>query len=249
MATNPSDFVTLGGGKMYIDPFVNGKPSGKWQYFGLTTSPSVSIDMETMEHINTEGPTQAVDKTIVKKQSGTMSWSSDQIDMQMLSRAFFGEVTALSGDKTITAENVAVGDFIDVGAIGGSVSITSDSVDLEADTDYKYDTKTGMIEIIDDSNISGGAIEVSVSGADNAEAVEAFKNTKLEAALMFVGDTATGTAIKVEFFKCSIRQDGEFALKGDDWLNIGFVCDILKDETKDANAGSQFFKITKLAVN
>ena len=114
------------------------------------------------------------------------------------------------------------------------------------DEDYKYNPKSGLIEILADSLSD---IEVSISGGDKSQAVEAFKNTKLEASLMFVGESATGAQIKVEFFKCSIRQDGEFALKGDDWLNIGFTCDILKDESKDPQTGSQFFRISYLGSN
>ena len=243
MPSNPSEFVTLAGGKMYIDRYIDGKPSGKWQYFGLTTSPSVSIDMETLEHINTEGPTHSVDKTIVKKQNGTMSWSSDQIDLEMLARAFYGEVvTQTANDKVITIDGAMIGDLVDTGATGASVDIAG----LIVDEDYKYNKKTGLVEFLTEQS---GKLEISVSGGAIPPSVEAFKNTKLEAALMFVGESATGTQLKVTFYKCSIRQDGEFSLKGDDWLNIGFSADILKDETKDPTKGSQFFKIEYLGSN
>lgn len=238
---NSTDFVTLAGGKMYIDPYKDGKPSGKWQYFGLTTAPQVSIEIETLEHINTEGPTQAVDKTIVQKQSGFISWTSDEMSPAMLSRAFYGEVIELDTTKTLSFTDLKAGDFINLDTTGGDL----DAGALVEDEDYKFDAKRGMVEILKDTPEA----EFSVSGANVAQAVEAFRKTKLEAALMFVGESATGSAIKTEFFKCSIRQDGEFALKSDEWMSIGFSADILKDETKDPNLGSQFFKLTLLGTN
>ena len=235
-----SDYVTLGGGRMYIDVYKDGKPTCKWQYFGLTTAPSLSTDMETLEHINTEGPTQAVDKTIVKKQSATLSWTSDEISVNMLARAFYGEVaTQTAADKTITLSGAMIGDLVDTGATGASVSIDG----LVADEDYKYNEKTGLIEFLTEQSAE---LEISVSGGKANVSVSAFKNAKLEAAIMFMGDSATGTAMKFEAYKCSIRQDGEFSLKGDEWLSIGFTADILKDESRPA--GDQFFKFTELEV-
>jgi len=58
------------------------------------------------------------------------------------------------------------------------------------------------------------------------------------------GGAATGSAMKATFYKCSLRADGDFALKGDDWLSISFSVDILKDETRAA--GNQFFEICAL---
>ena len=235
-----SDYVTLGGGRMYIDVYKDGKPTGKWQYFGLTTAPSLSTAMETLEHINTEGPTQAVDKTIVKKQSATLSWTSDEISVNMLARAFYGEVaTQTVADKTITLSGAMIGDLVDTGATGGSVSIDG----LVADEDYKYNEKTGLVEFLTEQSAE---LEISISGGKANVSVSAFKNAKLEAAIMFMGDSATGTAMKFEAYKCSIRQDGEFNLKGDDWLSIGFTADILKDESRPQ--GDQFFKFTELEV-
>ena len=233
-----SDYVTLGGGKFYIDVYKDGKPSGKFEYFGLTTAPTISTDVETLEHINTEGATQAVDKTIVKKQSATLNFTSDEISMQMLSRAFYGEVgqSETSISKSISG-GVSKGDIVDLGVFGGSCEIDG----LNENEDFTYNAKGGFVEFLKDISDD---IEISVSGGASNDFVSAFKTSKLEASLMFIGESATGSRIKADFYKCSIRQNGEFALKGDDWLSVSFTADVLKDESR--SVGDQFFKITLL---
>ena len=86
-----SDYVTLGGGKLYIDVYKEGKPTGRFEYFGLSSEVSIKTELEKLEHTNTEGATQAIDKTIVKSQSASMSFKSDEISIKNLARAYFCE--------------------------------------------------------------------------------------------------------------------------------------------------------------
>lgn len=240
-----SDYITLGGGKLYIDKFdENGKPTGKFEYFGLTTGISISTDIEKLEHTNTEGKMQAIDKTIIKKQSASMSWTSDEISPEMLSRAFLGEINKITGESTLSFTNAKAGDFFDLNTYGGTVTVNSGGTALEKDKDYKIDEKSGMLEVLLDKNIKNGTLEVQITGGAEKQSIGAFKNAKLEARLLFIGDVACGNAMKVLFHKCNISQDGEFALKGDEWLSIGFKADILKDETR--KNGDQFFSITAI---
>lgn len=241
MAVSSND-ITLGGGKLYIDILENDKPTGRLVYFGLTTGISVSTELDKLEHTNTEGPVQAIDKVVVRKQTATISFSSDDINAKNLARAFLGDVAETLEAKAIEIKSGAtVGSVYDTGAYFATITVASNNVSLAEGKDYTYDKKSGLVEIIDSTNISEGTLTITPEGGVNNEMVEALKHGKLEAQLLFVGNTATGTSCKAIFNKVSLMQDGEFALKGEEWLSLGFRGDILKDESKPA--GQQFFVI------
>ncbi|WP_298083204.1 hypothetical protein [uncultured Campylobacter sp.] len=238
-----SDYVTLGGGKLYIDVYKEGKPTGRFEYFGLSSDVSIKTELEKLEHTNTEGATQAIDKTIVKSQSASMSFKSDEISIKNLARAYFGETSQSEKTANVKITDAKAGEIVDLGAVGGNLSATvgGGGTAPKKDEDYKYHANSGIVEFLKDIS---GEVTLALSAGIQKEKMSAFKNSKLECALMFIGEAATGSAMKATFYKCSLRADGDFALKGDDWLSISFSVDILKDETRAA--GNQFFEICAL---
>lgn len=228
--------ITFGGGKLYIKP----KGEEAFKYFGTTDSMSISTEVEKKEHMNTESAIPSIDAEVITKQSASLSWSSADMSIEMMSFAFRGEVSTTTPPTTLK-QNIKAPCIIDTHAYGGEVDVKLGSSALKKD-DYKFDARTGLLEIL--KITTPGELVVTITGAKEAKRFDAFKSAKTEASLMFISDAAIGNAFKYEFYKVNISQDGEMALKGDDFMSVSFSANVLKDESKPE--GEQFYKITEL---
>lgn len=244
MATS-SDFITLGGGKLYIQRYdKNGGLVGNMEYFGLTKDVTLTTDKETLEHENTEKATKTIDKKITTKQTATLSFTSDEISPDMLALAFWGEVGEIEAVTSGEYEDIAVGTAIDTGAFGATVALKSGSKTLTLGTDFTFEPKTGILTIIDDTNITSKKVSATFTNTKKHTSVEAFVNTTVEARLVFVSDANVGKSYRYTFWKTSISQSGDFGLKTDDWASLSFEADVLKDDKQ--LTGSEFFSIVEL---
>lgn len=241
---NSSDFITIGGGKLYIQKYDASGNLEPLRYFGLTSNISLKTDVEFLEHENTEGAIKTTDKKIVKKQSVAIDFSTDEISPDMLALAFLGEKHV---NTAITSAEYSVdvaGAIIDTGAVLANLVLKSGSKTLEVGVDYTFSPRSGLLEILKLDNVTSNKVTATFTNAKTTTDIYALKGTTLEAKLIFIGDVASGKAYKYTFHKVSLAQSGEFSLKGDDWFNIAFSGEVLKDEKQ--KSGSQFFNIMEL---
>lgn len=243
MATS-SDFITLGGGKLYMQRIKDGALTGDMEYFGLTDEISLKTDKEEIEHENTEGAVKTVDKKVVKKQTATLSFTTSEISPDMLALAFWGEKGEINAVTTGSYENVVVNAPIETGAYGGNITLKSGTKTLVLGTDFTFTPKDGVLTIIDGTNVTANKVTATFTNTKKRAKVEAFVNTAIEAKLVFISDANVGKSFKYTFHKTSISQSGEFVLKGDDWLTLNFEGEVLKDDSQ--TSGSQFFSIEEI---
>lgn len=124
----------------------------------------------------------------------------------------------------------------------------ADAVTYTAGTDYQVNTllkdnTIGRILFLESGTIvEGDEIHVTYNyKAVNYTQIRAFTETIVEGKIRFVSDNPVGTQQELEIWRASITPDGDTAMIGDDWSTLGFVAEILKDES---NVDSPYMNIT-----
>lgn len=113
---------------------------------------------------------------------------------------------------------------------------------------YELDYTTGSLWIESDAPDILGDVQLVVSydrTASTREVVISSDNV-VEGALRFVSDNPEGENMSYFFPKVSISPDGDYALKGDDWQQIGFTAEVL---VRDCNTNAVYaYRDTKVAA-
>lgn len=249
----------LGGGKLYFAEYDDTGTYGDFAYFGRTDDDlTMSLEVETLQHENTEGPTTEVDFEIETKKSIGFNITTDDMSQTMVARFFRGTVaTTAQTSGTLSAGSIGpvnVGGLYELGFIKFSaVSLVQDNADTITyveGTDYAVDLGAGTIEILEGSSIAADAT-IHVTGAYDTvsyDTVEVGTKTKLEGKFKFISEQSTGIRKKVTMHKASIIPSGDFALKGTkEWKKCSFAVKVLKDETITTNGLSKYMKIEEIA--
>lgn len=249
----------LGGGKLY---FSEENEDGSFQpfgYWGRTDDDlSLTIDVETLEHENTEDATTEVDFEIETKKTIGGNITTDEMSQKMVGRFFRGTVntTAQTSGSLVAAAIGPVNEGglyeLDFIAFTDGTVVVKDVTDLTTyteGTDYSVDLGAGTIEILAGTTIPADAV-LHVSGdyaAVSFDTVEVGTKTKLTGKFKFISDQSTGIRKKVTMHKTSVIPSGDFALKGTkDWKKISFSLKVLKDETITTNGISKYMKIEEI---
>lgn len=108
-----------------------------------------------------------------------------------------------------------------------------------AGTDYEISTTLKDDEIGRILVLSGGTITADENLhityghlAYTYNEIAMFANTQVEGIVRFVSDNPAGKQYEVQFWRVSLTPSGDTAMIGDDWSTLGFVGEVLKDETK-----------------
>ena len=145
----------------------------------------------------------------------------------------------LTGDGTGAAVvDSLVGGTANAGTPFCLVQDDADSTTFVEGTDYELDTtlsddKIGRIKFLSGGTITEGeTVHVSYGyAALTYSLIKAFANTQVEGKLRFVSDNPAGNQQELEVWRVSLTPSGDTAMIGDDWSTLGFVGEILKDET------------------
>ena len=153
--------------------------------------------------------------------------------------------TAYVDDESITGDgsgsatvNSATGGSANAGTPFCLVQDDADTITYVEGTDYELDTtlsddKIGRIKFLEGGTLTDGAtVHVSYGYiALTYTLIKAFANTQIVGKLRFVSDNPAGNQQEVEVWSVSLTPAGDTAFIGDDWSTLGFVGEILKDET------------------
>ena len=244
-----TDFINTGGGKLFIEPFIDNVLSGVRTYFGITENVNLTTEIEFLEHMNTETAISKTDKKVTKSIGATVTFGTAEISIPMLARAYAGLTKALS-QTAQTAQAVAIADVV----IGGtydigfySITSISDTVFVEG-TDFSYDAGAGMVTILEGGTITDGS---SLSLTIDADAFEGsltagLMASQLEARLTFISDPLAGKRFKYTFKKVAISASGDLSLKGEDFMVLNFEGSALSDETVTDATLSDYFDVEEI---
>lgn len=167
--------------------------------------------------------------------------------------------TATAGILTIARTNTTdyVDDEVLTGGGSGSADVDSttggtlatgtplilvqddaDTVTYTAGTDYEIDITLsdddiGRINVLEGGSITDEEvlhITYQYAGLTYTN-ISAFANTQVVGKLRFVSDNPAGNQQELMVWSVSLTPSGDTAMIGDDWSTLGFVGEILKDET------------------
>lgn len=252
--SSSADFLTTGGGKLYIKPIVLGVKQ-PMQYFGATDTVTLSSAVEYIEHKSTESRVAVTDKKVAKSRTATLNFTTGEISPEMLARAFQGEkVDVEQAEGTAVAKTlvgVKVGYIYDLGLVKITsivVKNTDNATTYVEGTDYNYDKNTGYFELVEGGTITeASTINLTVNhGAYTKTNVAALMGSQLEAELVFISAPQAGQKYRYTFKKVSISATGDLALKSEEFATITFEGEALVDDSVTDPTLSSFFDMELL---
>jgi hypothetical protein len=248
---------TLGKGKVFFDRYPNGVTIGATtlgegeRYFGNTPEFTTSASSESLDHFSSEGGLKTKDDSVQLSLDRTGKMVCDNISADNIALFFLGTSSTVaqtlqSGLSTIHTD-AKRGRFYQAGVSAnnpaGLRNITSVVVKKETTPDsgtydvtitlagnYQVDADLGRIyieaaapDIADGTNIK---IEFGTAASTRNQVVSG--SDPIYGALRFVSDNPKGENRDYYFPYVKLAPDGDYALKGEEWMQIGFTFEILK---------------------
>ena len=234
---NPSalDYVLKGGGKLYVADF----GSENYVYIGESNQVNQNFEIATNSIPDTEGCNPGTLIEYTESTKLTLNFSSYSYTPDNVARFFLGEKTA--GIPSVTAEEViltgvVIGSYTNIGHPNITDLIVQDDTDTityVSGVDYILEPKSGMIGIIKGGAIADGDdIHLTVTTEESGEGVQYLQGETKTTTLRFVGCSANGKDVVVDFYKANISGSGDAPLKGDEPVNISFSAVCLSDPSK-----------------
>lgn len=144
----------------------------------------------------------------------------------VLSGTFTAAETITGGTSTATAPLTSLPT-----AVSGMVVAKSGSTVYAATTDYIVDARTGRFYITESSTITGSLTVTFGCAAANYTRIKGLTALSVSGKLRFVSDNPEGGNYELEAWKCQVAPNGDTGLISDDWANMKFQADILRDAT------------------
>lgn len=136
--------------------------------------------------------------------------------------------TITGGTSTATATTSAAESFS--ATMLGAVTDGSATQYVKG-TDYTFDSVSGRIFIKEDSTISGDITVFFAYDATTYTVIKGLSSTSVEGQLRFISDNPEGPQMEMVAWKVKLTPDGDTAFIGDDWAQMSFVGEVLKDES------------------
>lgn len=238
-----ADNLTLGRGELHFAKFKPGTtvPGGE-RYIGNSPEFGLTIETEDLEHYNSDHGVNEMDDSIPLSTTRTGTFTSDNIGMENLALFFMGETSTVSvaaaPDQTSTFAGVEAGLTYQMGTSDASpsgarkvfnVTITAPTTPAPVEgTDYTVDLDLGRLTILPGGNLDGQDVTVTFDvGASTFKRVTSGAQA-IEGALRFISFNPKGDRIDYYMPQVSIKPNGDFALKGDEWQVLPFTISVKK---------------------
>lgn len=225
---------TLGKGELYWD---NG--SGE-RYLGNTTAFTVTIESETLPHFDSDHGIRTKDDSVVLEVNRTGSLTTDNISVENISLFLMADMLTITQtatpvvDETITANP---GRFYQLGkttanpqGVRGVTAVTvSDGVTpLVLDDDYTLDAAKGRIYIVEGGAVTEDTVlTIDYTPVANSRTrIVTNNNAELGGSLRFIAQNPRGDQNDWYMPQVTLRPEGDFALKGDEWIVMTFAVEV-----------------------
>lgn len=254
----PDKNYTLGSGELYFAPFAPNTrvPAEGQGYFGNTTEINLATESETLDHFDTDHGIRTKDDSVLLEKNMSGSFITDHISPSNLAKWFTGtssvvaQVSALAQAETFTGVKRGVRYQLGVtinnpsGLRGldtmSAVFNPPTNTPLVEDTDIRFDAETGSFMILPSSAlITDDEQDVVVTydvTATTFNRVTAGNEANLEGELFYKSFNGKGVKFDYYFPYVQLAPDGDFALKGDDWQQLGFTFQALQRDNNTAIA-------------
>ncbi len=250
--------ISTGGGRLY---FAKQNADGTFMpliYFGKTDGITMSTSVEFKEHYDTEGCTPLLDARLPSSVSTQVQFTTAEITIEMLNRAFLGnlidesQTAATDVTASFTGDEVKVGYICDIGYYNATNLVLTDDTTTTTyveGTDYEFDSKAGFITIVDGGAIlDGDPLLATFDVPDLDYQVSAtMKNSDLIGRFEVVTSSQTGNNYRYIFKRLSVTQDGDFAIKSPEEISVlSFTGSAMVDTTTVTGTLSDYLDIVEL---
>lgn len=236
---------TYGSGEISFAQFAPGTQTpGPFRYLGNTPEFTLNAESESLDHMDTDHGVRVKDDSVQTSASLGGSIVTDNINQENVALFFMGTTgivtqTSATGE-TMTVEVAQQGTYV-LGVTAqrptGYRNITTTAVTNGATptpaaytpgTDYVVDGISGTVTIPAGSAAIGEKLVVTFNVAAASRPQVVSGNTSAEGALRFKSFNPKGPRTDYLLPYVRLSPDGEFALKGDDWLTIPFTLEVLR---------------------
>jgi hypothetical protein len=242
---------TLGRGRVYFDRFpantiVTAATRGEGErYIGNSPTLSTSSESEDLEHFGSDSGIKVKDDSVQVSSTRNGTFTTDNIDRENLALFFQGtqstvaQVAATAATETLIVKR---GRFYQLGqtpALPSGVRQVSAVVvktgsaagtTVAATGNYEVDEARGRLRILDGAtDITENStiyVAFNVAAATRKQVISGSQS--IYGAIRFVADNPKGENNDYYLPYVKLSPDGDFELKGDDWLTIGFTMEILE---------------------
>ena len=236
---------TLGRGRLYFDAFLpNTKTKTGERYFGNTPSLSLTIESETLDHFDSDAGVRVKDDSVLLQLNRTGAFVTDNIDPENVALFLLGQastlVQAAASAQTYAINDVKKDRYYQIGSSAanppGLRSLTNfvlkkGITPLVLNTDYTVDLELGRVEILATGAtvVEGDDLTAEFDvAAKNRTRIITSANATVDGALRFVATNPKGALLDYYMPYVRLSPNGEYALKGEEWQQIGFNLDIQK---------------------
>lgn len=244
MATNQH---TYGSGEISFAEYLTGTQTpGAREYLGNTPEFTTTSAQEDLEHFDADHGIRVKDDSVVTSLTQSGSIVTDNISLGNLSRFYLGTTTSLvKAAATGAIDTVAaiqfgtyqlgVTDNVPTGVRKVSSAVVTNGLTAGAlltyvaGTDYVIDGDYGTITLLEGGTlVAGGPLKVVYNVAATKRDQVAAGNRTIEGALHFKPFNPVGPKRECFMSWVKLTPNGDFSVKGEDWLTIPFNIEILK---------------------
>lgn len=241
----------LGKGKVFFDRYTNGITIGATtqgegeRYFGNTPEFATTASSESLDHFSSESGLKTKDDSVQLSLDRTGKMVCDSISPDNIALFFQGSSSTVAQTAQTGLQTDVIGAkrgrFYQIGVSpsnpAGLRNVKNVVVKKGAGftttvtmlNNYQLDAELGRIYI--EANAADiNAVDIRVifdTDASNREQTIS-GSTPIYGALRFVSDNPKGANRDYFFPYVKLSPDGDYALKGEEWQQIGFNFDILK---------------------
>lgn len=235
---------TYGSGEISFARFLpNTQTPGAFRYLGNTPEFTLSAEQEKLEHFDADHGVRYKDDSVTTSQTMSGTIVTDNINQENVALFFTGTAgiitQASAASQVMNVAAIQFGTYVmgvtDAKPTGVRhitvASVTSDPVGTSyvAGTDYVVDGISGTVTFIEGGTIEeGDPVIITYAVAANTREQVVSGNDTIEGALRFKSFNPKGPRRDYFMPYVQLSPDGDFALKGDDWLTIPFMLDVLR---------------------
>lgn len=235
---------TLGRGRLFFDRFLDGTTTKSGElYLGNTPELGLSVEPETLEHFDSDSALKFKDESVVLQFARAGNFVTDNINLANIALFFFGAESTVTQAATPVADEaitVLQGRHYQLGALPAnppgvrdvSAVVVQDVTDVTTwveDTDYSLDAANGRIYIIPGGGITDDdVLHIDYTPAANTRSRIISSDQSIYGALRFESANPVGDRNNHYFPKTLLTPNGDYALKGDEWQQMGFNVEILQ---------------------
>ena len=244
MATLGKDY-TLGKGELYFDQFAPGTKTKTGEvYFGNTPELSTSADQSTLDHYDADRGLNVKDESVTIEDNLTGQFTTDNISPNNVALQYGGDITKTTvAAATGVTETIKIkrGRSYQLGVTSGLPTGARNITNVTA----KIGATTVLLPNNIDADLDGGRVYIELTPADvtlvdGADVIFTYdvtggvrnvivgKGTEIRGALRFISKNPIGTQKDYYWPYVKLTTNGDFALKGSEWMTIPFSFEVLK---------------------